>query len=190
MPILGREDDIYPTTLLDGNHAAGAADGDSHHWWAFYTLSRREKDFMRRLRGLDIPHYGPLIARRQRSPAGRFRTSYVPLFSGYVFVFGTEEQRHTAMTTNCVSRWLPVPDGAQLTRDLRQIRSLVDSGAPLTPEARVEPGQLVRIRSGTFRDLEGVVVKRHGQDRLVIAVRFLQQGASVLLEDCQVEPLA
>lgn len=188
MPILGREDDLYPATLLDGNFAS-SGDGEEQRWWAFYTLSRREKDFMRRLRALDIAHYGPLIARRQRSPSGRFRTSYMPLFAGYVFVYGTDEQRHDAMKTNCVSRWLPVPDSVQIAADLRQIRKLVDCGAPLTPEARLEQGQAVRIRSGTFRDLEGIVVKRHGQDRLVIAVRFLQQGASVLLEDCQVEPL-
>ena len=37
--------------------------------------------------------------------------------------------------------------------------------------------------------LEGIVVKRRGKDWLVVAVRFLQQGASVLLEDFQVEPL-
>ena len=37
--------------------------------------------------------------------------------------------------------------------------------------------------------LEGVVVKRRGKDWLLVAVQFLQQGASVMLEDFQVEPL-
>jgi len=33
----------------------------------------------------------------------------------------------------------------------------------------------------------GTVIRRHGGDRLLIAVHFLQRGASVLLDDFQVE---
>jgi transcriptional antiterminator RfaH len=185
MPILLPESDLYPDDLLvrstDGNPA--------RQWRAFYLLSRREKDFMRRLRAMEIAHYCPIIAKRNRSPAGRVRTSYVPLFAGYVFVYGTEEDRYQAMTTNCVSRWMPVADGAALAADLRQIQRLIANGAPLTPESRLEPGEPVRIKRGPFADLEGVIVKRHGQTRLVVAVRFLQQGASILLDDYEVESI-
>jgi transcription antitermination factor NusG len=184
MPILAPEDDVYPPDLLSrGDVAASPAEG----WFVFYLLSRREKDFMRRLRSMEIAHYCPIIAKRYRSPGGRFRTSHLPLFPGYVFVFANNEDRHRAMSTNCVSRWLPVADGRELTKDLRQIQRLIERGAALTPEARLEPGAFVRVKTGPFADLEGTIVKRHGQNRLVVAVRFLQQGASILLEDCEVE---
>ena len=100
-----------------------------------------------------------------------------------------EDDRYRAMSTNCVSRWLPVADGGELTADLQQIRRLIACGAPLTPESRLEPGEFVRVRKGPFAGLEGVIVKRHGPARLVVAVRFLQQGASILLEDCEVEAI-
>ena len=61
--------------------------------------------------------------------------------------------------------------------------------APLTPEARIESGRRVRVRSGPMRDLEGVVLKRRGRGWLVVAVDFLQQGVSVLLEDYQLEAI-
>jgi len=186
MPILPVQPDLYPNDLL-GRAELGELPGS--RWWAFYVLSRREKDFMRRLQALDIPYYAPLLIKRSRSPSGRMRTSQVPMFGGYVFVNGDEEARRTALTTNCVSRWLDVPDGRQLTYDLRQIRRLIEAGAPLTPEARLQPGQHVRIRRGPFVDLEGTIVKRHGETRLLVAVRFLQQGASMQLEDCEVEAL-
>jgi transcriptional antiterminator RfaH len=185
MPILLPESDIYPADLLTRE----AGDDGLRQWRAFYLLSRREKDFMRRLRAMEISHYCPIIAKRNRSPGGRVRTSYVPLFAGYVFVYGTDEDRYRAMTTNCVSRWMPVPDGRQLTDDLLQVQRLIAAGAPLTPESRLEPGEPVRIKKGPFVDLEGTVVKRHGQTRLVVAVRFLQQGASILLEDYEVESI-
>ncbi len=73
--------------------------------------------------------------------------------------------------------------------DLQQIRRLIELDAPLTIEARIEPGRRVRVRSGSMAGLEGTVTKRRGKDWLVVAVEFLQQGASVLLEDFQVEPL-
>ena len=37
--------------------------------------------------------------------------------------------------------------------------------------------------------MEGVVIKRRGQDQLLVAVKFLQQGASVAIEDFLVEPM-
>jgi hypothetical protein len=40
-----------------------------------------------------------------------------------------------------------------------------------------------------LRGLEGVVVKRRGEERLVVAVRFLNQGASIEVEDVDLERL-
>jgi hypothetical protein len=34
--------------------------------------------------------------------------------------------------------------------------------------------------------MEGVIVRRQGQSRLIVAVNFLQKGASVLVEDWEV----
>lgn len=184
MPILPREPDAFPDDVLDDARAAELPDG---RWWALYTLPRREKDLVRRLRGLGIWHYCPMVRRRSRSPSGRTRTAWAPLFGGYVFLLGGEAHRYEALTTNCVSRALMVPDGPQLARDLRQVKRLIDSGAPLTPEARIEPGDRVRIRSGSLVGLEGVVVKRRNCERLLVAVEFLQRGASVQIADFQVE---
>jgi transcriptional antiterminator RfaH len=186
MPILPSEGDIFPAELLAEATLCASGDGQ---WWAMYTLARREKELMRRLRSLQVAFYSPLVHQRTRSPGGRVRDSYLPLFASYVFVFGSDSQRQQALTTNCISRCLPVPDGAKLVHDLRQIRHLIELHAPLTIEARIEPGRRVRVRFGPMAGLEGTVVQRRGRDWLLVAVEFLGQGASVLLEDFQVEPL-
>jgi len=186
MPILPAEPDIFPENLLEQDQP----EADSEiRWWALYTLPRREKELMRRLRGVSIPHYCPLVKKRTKSPAGRVRTSYVPLFSAYVFFLGDEEHRYQALQTNCISRCMVVVDADRLVADLKNIKRLIDADAPLTPESRIEPGVRVRIRSGALAGLEGTVVKRRGVERLLVAVEFLQQGASVQLEDFQVEPI-
>src|SRR5438477_12409063 len=101
MPILAREPDLFPDDLLD---RAEACDDLEEGWWALYTSARREKALMRKLHALSIPHYGPTIRKLDRSPSGRLRESFVPLFPSYVFLFGTENHRYHALTTNCVSR--------------------------------------------------------------------------------------
>jgi transcriptional antiterminator RfaH len=183
MPILPAEPDIYPLDLLERTDSGP-------EWWALYTMARREKELMRRLRGLQIAFYAPLVSKRNRSAGGRVRISQVPLFSGYVFLQGSEEQRQRAMTTNCVSQCLSVADGNDLLRDLRQIRRLIEADVPLLPEDHLEAGMRVRIRSGSLAGLEGVIIRRRGQDRLLVAVEFLQRGASVQVEDFDVERIS
>ena len=186
MPILDSEPDLYPDDLLDG---PGEFPAEDRLWWAIYCLARREKQLMRLLRAMDIAFYGPLVSKRNRSPSGRTRTSHVPLFPGYIFLCGSEEQRQAAMTTNCISQCIEAPDPASLIEDLRQIRNLICAGQPVTMEAKLEAGQQVRVKSGPFANVEGTVLRRQNKTRLLVSVRYLQQGASVLLEDCDLELL-
>lgn len=186
MPILPAEPDIFPEDLLDGELTP---EQESGQWWALYTLPRREKALMRWLRSAGFPHYAPLIKRRTRSPAGRTLLSYVPLFPSYVFLKGDEANRSQSMTSKCIARCLEVEEPIQLVRDLRQIRMLVNSGTPLTPEARLNPGTKVRIKSGAMAGMEGTILKRHGIDRLLVVVHFLQRGVSIQIDDFQVEQI-
>lgn len=183
MPLLKRETDLFPPDLLDSPQF------ESEPWWAVYTLARQEKKLMRQLVAQQIPFYAPVIERRYRSPNGRLRKSFEPLFGNYVFVCGSEEMRYRAVSTGSVSRCMPVPSADELVEDLRQIRDLIAMDAPLSPESRLEPGQRVRIRNGSFAGFEGTVFRRHGDVRLLIAVRFMDQGVSVALADCQVDPI-
>jgi len=44
------------------------------------------------------------------------------------------------------------------------------------------------VKAGPFAGLEGTVVVRRGETRLLVAVNFLQQGASVEIDDFVLEP--
>ncbi|RMF40123.1 MAG: antitermination protein NusG [Planctomycetota bacterium] len=183
MPLLKREPDLFPEDLLD-NPAS-----EEKPWWALYTLSRQEKKLARLLYEQQIPFYAPVIERRYRSRGGRLRTSYEPLFPNYVFVCGDNEVRYNAVCTGCVSRHVPILQTQELVQDLRQIRDLIAMDAPLSPERRLEPGQRVRIRTGAFAGYEGIIVRREKEIRLLVYVRFMEQGVSVAIDDCQADAI-
>jgi transcription antitermination factor NusG len=187
MPILKPVADIWPEELLAETSELLARRDLA--WWCVYTLSRREKELLRRLVVWRIPHYGPLIPKRYRSPAGRLRTSQVPLFPNYVFMLADGAMRHQALTSNCISRCTEVADAAGLVEDLRQIRAVISTGVPLTAESRLEAGDRVRVRSGPFRNYEGLVIRREGKTRLLLSVRYLEQGVSMELDEALLQPL-
>jgi hypothetical protein len=180
MPILQSEPDLYPDNLFTG-------EVEGRSWWAVYTLARREKELMRRLRAMKIAHYGPIIPCSYRAPNGRRRISHLPLFSNYVFLCGDEHDRRQALTTNCVSRVIVVNEPQRLCTDLKNLWSLIQLGTPLAPEARIEAGHRVIVKNGLFAGHTGIVIRRQGRTRLLVTVDFLQQGASADLDDCDVE---
>jgi len=184
MPILKEEQSLYPETLLD----EAPCDVPDRCWYALYTKARQEKSLARELLKHQIPFYLPLVKKTSVS-RGRRRTSLSPLFGGYLFIFGAEAERVRVLTTNRVSRVLVVEDPEQLVFDLRQLRQLIAADAPLTIESRLAPGRQVRVRWGAFAGLEGTVLKRRGETRLLVSVNFLQQGASVEIDDFLLEPL-
>ncbi len=180
MPILKKEDDIWPDDLFERWTELA---GNGRKWWSIYTRSRREKDLLRRLCAAQIPCYGPTVPKRYRSPNGRLRTSHIPLFPNYVFMLANEDERGIALTTNTISKCQPVVDPETLVEDLSRIHQLIGSGVPLTPEARLEKGAHVRVRTGPFAGYEGSVIRREGRTRLLVAVRFLEQGVSMEIDE-------
>lgn len=218
MPILEAEQSVFPLDLLARPHQQlGECSGlDSHdtknddtkkdreggslqhedlllaeeprRWWTIYTKSRQEKALARQLLQFEIPFYLPLVP-KENLIRGKRVESYIPLFQGYMFLLSTEVERVKTLTTNRVSRMLPVEDGEQLQNDLRQIQELIDCEAPLTVEKRLEPGETVRIKSGPLMGLEGTITRRQGVRHLIVAVKYLQQGVSVQIDDFMVEKL-
>jgi transcription antitermination factor NusG len=178
---------VFPTDFFEVTETSLNDAGD-RLWWVVYTKSRQEKAFSRQLIVNQIPHYLPLVKKTYVS-CGRKFNAQVPLFPGYVFMYGSEQERICSLTTNRVSRILAVADPARLRADLDQIHRLICTGAPLTVEQRLAPGNRIRIRHGAMAGLEGTVLVRRGKTRLIVAVTFLQQGVSVEVDDFSLEPI-
>lgn len=184
MPILGVETPQNPPNLLSEIAISDA----SRRWWAVYTKPRQEKAFARSLVQWDMAFYLPLVPKSNRI-RGKIVHSHIPLFGGYVFLFGNEAERVKSLTTNRIATVLHVEDQSQLTHDLHQIARLIACEAPLTVEKRIKAGDPVRIRSGPMEGMEGIVVSRRARTRLLVCVKMLQQGVSIEIDDFLLEPI-
>jgi len=179
MPFLPPEPNSYPETLFDGDDAELRED---RRWWVLHTKPRQEKSLARQLLQSQVPFYLPLIERRSLI-RGRVMKALVPLFPGYLFLLAKREERVTALATNRVVHTLEVVDQGTLWDDLTQVDRLIGTGAPITPEERLEPGSLVEITSGPLTGLKGRILRAANGRRFVVQVNFIQRGASVLIDD-------
>lgn len=184
MPLLPHELDVYPEDLL----TAQASSDVARQWWTFYTRVRQEKSLARELLAWKIPFYLPQV-KRARLYRGRKRTSFVPLFTSYLFVHATKDERVKALSTERVAQVLAVPDPERLLHDMRQIQRLIAADVPLTIESRLQPGAHVRVRTGVLAGIEGVVQSRAKPTRLVVLVNLLKKGVSLEVEDFLLDPL-
>jgi len=189
VPLLPLEPFFFPEPLFAGANPWHGSDGDDGRWWVLHTRPRSEKVLARKFMGRQVSFFLPLYHRRWRSNSQQF-SSYPPLFPGYVFLFGNRDDRLAALETNLIANVLPVGDHEQdaLYADLSRVYGLMQSGAALTPEARLMPGVKVEITGGPFAGMEGKIIREGSSLRFVVEVRFVHQGVSVELESWMMQP--
>ncbi len=185
MPILPAEPEYYPPSLWEGN-STYSADSDEK-WWCLHTKPRQEKSTARDLYKQRLTYYLPQILQEDFTPRGRRTRSMIPFFASYLFLFGDDEARVSALRGNRLVSVLEVADQKTLERDLRQVNQMLHSGLPVTTGASVSIGSRVRILTGPLMGIEGTVIRRGNREQFVAVVNFLRQGAVVDLQDWQVE---
>ncbi len=185
MPILPSEPDMFPADLWETDQRAS---GEAR-WWCLHTKPRQEKAAARELHHQKIPHYLPQVVHECRTPGGRKTRSTLPLFPGYLFLLGEETQRALALRGHRLVGVLEIADQDGIHQDLHQIHTLLGSGLAVVPEPSLPVGSTVRIITGPLKGMVGTIVRRGKRDQFVAIVHFLGRGATVDLEDWQVERL-
>jgi transcription termination/antitermination protein NusG len=185
MPLLPLEPCVFPDDLLTVQTQPVESD---FRWWVLHSRPRAEKALARKALAQGLHYFLPLCKRQWRN-GGRSFCSYVPLFTGYLFLHGDADTRHKALETNLVAGCLSVSDQEQLQIDLGRVYLLMNSGAPLTPEKWLEPGTSVEIVGGPLKGMEGTVLYQGKHLKVYVAVHFLRQGVSAEVENWMIRPL-
>lgn len=151
----------------------------SDFWHVLHVVANHEKRVAQHLSVRSIEHYLPLYTERSRWTDRSVRLER-PLFLGYVFIHFSPQERLSVLSTPGALRLLGDGDGQRVSAvELDRIRESLAKGYSLRPYPSIPVGTQVRIRSGVFQGVEGVVTEFRQQCKVVIALTAVQQCFSL-----------
>jgi|SRR5580658_3012194 transcription antitermination factor NusG len=173
---------------IKGSETPLRDDLDQRPWHVLHVRSNFEKRVTQHLAVREVEHYLPLYKDRVKW-TDRTVVAERPLFSGYVFVRFSPETRIAVISVPGVVRSLGDEAGNLVScAELDKIKVGLDSGLMMRPHPRISAGTRVRIRTGIFEGVEGVVTELRQQCKVVITLAAVHQCFSleVSLDDIEV----
>ena len=129
----------------------------------------------------------PLLSSEKQYGA-RKRVHTLPLFASYVFVRAEEAfQIQLKQNKNCANL-LPVVDQLSFNEHMRALYMALENNASLEVVPFIETGKKVKVISGPFAGIEGLVQEIHGQDHIVINIDLIQQSVALKTDWSMLKP--
>jgi transcription termination/antitermination protein NusG len=165
-----------------------ASNGPSSHWWAIYTRHQHERVVadMLSAKGLEtfLPAYDSIRRWKDRQ-----KLLSLPLFPCYVFVKGAFNRRLQVVSTPGVHMILSHGERAAVIpeSEIDAIRQTVEGHFRVEPHPFLRCGERVRVTRGSLQGVEGILVRKKNQFRLVLSVDMLAKSVAVEIDAADVE---
>jgi transcription antitermination factor NusG len=161
-------------------------------WYAVYTRPRAEKRVDTLLQKKFIESWCPL-QKVQRQWSDRKKTILQPLFTSYVFVHITEQQRIAVLEMDGVINYVHYLGKPAIIRDeeIQLIKSYLQEGSTeITTQSWESLGEDVRVQitGGVFMENTGTIIKS-GKKRLYVKLESLGQVMIVEFPANYVKPI-
>lgn len=160
-------------------------------WYAAYTWAHHEKSVARQLDDRRIESFVPLY-RSVRRWKDRRKELQLALFPSYVFVRIDVKQRLNVLQVPGVVNFVsfgglpaPLPELA-----IEHLRSGLNSPACAQPHPYLSVGRRVRIASGPFRGIEGILVRRKEKLRVVLSIALIQRAVAIEVDEADIAPIS
>jgi transcription antitermination factor NusG len=169
------------------SNAAVQHDADTA-WRALYTRHRHEKAVANILSSKGFEVFLPLYLAVHRWK-DRNKQLSLPLFPCYVFLKGGLERQLDILRTPGVyslvagaSRSAVIPE-----EEINGFRRMLENGIRVEPHPFLKSGDRVRVKSGALAGVEGILIRKKGQFRLVVSVTILGKSAAAEIDVTTVE---
>jgi len=159
-------------------------------WYAAYTSANHEKRVAEQLGVREVEHFLPLYESVRRWKDRRV-TLQLPLFPGYIFVHMALRDRLKVQQVPGVARLVGF-DGtpAELPeREIEALRRSLDGGLRAEPHPYLTVGRRVRLKNGPLAGMQGLLLRRKGNFRVVISIDLIQRSVAVDADVADVEAL-
>ncbi|HTV04859.1 MAG TPA: UpxY family transcription antiterminator [Acidobacteriaceae bacterium] len=164
---------------------------ESSPWWAIYTRHQHEKTIADMLSAKGFEVFLPLYV-SERQWKDRVKKLSLPLFPCYVFVRGDLNRRLQVVTTPGVHMILSRGERVALIPEdeIKGIRRIVDEPCRIEPCPYLQCGERIRVTRGCLEGVEGILIRKKNQCRLVLSVNTLAQSVAVEVDASDVEPVS
>lgn len=164
--------------------------GSDARWFAVYTNSRHEKIAAKHFAERHLESFLPLYRKVHHWTKQSRVTLELPLFPNYIFVHMAPQQRVSVLAVPGV---LGIVGRGHISSALSdaEIESL-RTGLELNkfePHPYLAVGERVRIRAGSMEGMEGILVRKKNELRVVLTLDLIQRSVSVEVDADDVEPV-
>lgn len=158
-------------------------------WFAVYTSSRHEKRVAKQFWEHGFDNFLPLVEKAHHWSKRAKVHLHLPLFPNYIFVHITPRQRTAVLAVPGVLAIVgsghipsPLPDS-----EIEILRTWVEQGR-VEAHPYLSTGERVRIQAGPMAGMEGVLVRRKNELRLVLSLHLIQRSVALEIDACDVAP--
>ena len=158
-------------------------------WWAVYTRHHHEEAVRRMLEAKGIEAFCPVFT-QVRQWKDRNKALLMPLFPCYLFVRPPNVGKLPVVSTPGVHMIISHGERCALISDddIETIKRAVNDPFRVEPHPYINCGERVRVVRGAMCGVEGLLVRKKSQFRLIVSVDLLNQSAAVEVNEADVEP--
>lgn len=159
-------------------------------WYVLQTKPRAEKKVAQWLGFYKYFCHLPLTlhVRKQKNSRRKIKTM-LPLFPGYVFTKLMPEERVTMLKTNLINKTIFVQHPRQLIHQLRQVKNAARFAHEMKVVHHFQKGELVRIKSGPMRGIEGRVKREGANAKIYLNVDILSCTVEISISAADIETM-
>ncbi|HPS64030.1 MAG TPA: UpxY family transcription antiterminator [Ignavibacteria bacterium] len=157
-------------------------------WFVMRTKPRNENKVYLQVQKKNIEVYYPVIP-QLRIWSDRKKKIFLPMFPGYLFIHGDEQERYNAIAdTSGATGYLMYLKKPAIVKqkEIDSIKiSLQEPERIKVDKLTVQKGDLVEVTGGAFAGLRGFVIEFRGSYKIV--VNIIELNASINIELLQSE---
>jgi transcription antitermination factor NusG len=165
-------------------------EGNDARWFAVYTNSRHEKYVARHFDERQIENFLPLYQKLHHWKKRNSVRLELPLFPNYVFVHTRPQQRTSVLAVPGVLCMVGRGHAASALpeAEIESLRTGLEAGK-FEPHPYLITGERVRIIAGSMGGMEGIVLRKKNEMRVVLTLDLIKRSVAVEVDAHDVEPV-
>ena len=191
MESLATGSQFVATALMQPHQAnANVSTDSSAQWYAVQTRPRHEKRVVQEVRARAIEEFLPIHRCRNRWKNGVVADVELPLFPCYVFARIPRAERLRILQLPGVLGFAvnSMHPTAVTPQDIDALRTL-SVLCRAEPHPFLNAGDRVRIVAGPLTGMEGILVRRKTELRVVLSLDFILRSVAVEVSELDIEPV-